>query len=152
MSTAPHALRSVQDAHLAVSCQASTFSWTLSIRFVFRFVQMELLKISKTSNATPVMTAAWNAKARQAIVHNAQQRTRKNTTNSRQWINAYKIHVQFSSLNRGLTHVSSARMENSETGWEEQPTNVRQRARMDVRLVLTRVWPNALHARTVSPM
>jgi hypothetical protein len=82
--TVRNALQPVLNAHLVGSCQASTFSWTLSIRFVFKFVQMELLKISKTSNATPAMTAVSNVKVRQAIVQNAQQRTLKNITNSRQ--------------------------------------------------------------------
>ena len=73
--TVLNALLPVLNAHLVGSCQASTFSWTLSIRFVFKFVQMELLKISKTSNVTLVMMAASNVKGWQAIVQNAQQKT-----------------------------------------------------------------------------
>jgi hypothetical protein len=100
---------------------------------------MELLRISKTSNATPAMTVVSNVKGRQAIVQNAQQRTRKNTTNSLQSTNVHKIHVQFSLRNRGLTHALSVQMGNSEMELEERLINARQRARMDVRLVLMQV-------------
>jgi hypothetical protein len=61
----------------------------------------------------------------------------------------HKIHVQFSLRNRKLTHALSVQMVNSEMEWEERLTNARQLARMDVRLVLTQVWQNVLHANKV---
>ena len=57
IKTVRPALQQLQNAHHADSSQASIFSWTLPIKFVFKYVLMELLRILKILNAILAMMA-----------------------------------------------------------------------------------------------